>query len=350
MAFGSLLPWLQDASILAGPGGFNPTPQEQLDGVDPGVIEVTAPPKEQFDQTQQELKPSYRNSDILEELRMIQDQNEKASGRRGMFGIKGTLRDVLGFVGDTLSVADGGEMNYVPRRERERASDAMAGFTDNPLAAIERLANINPELAQEAYKQYQTSENQRLTRESLQTNRQSLMDDRRYKTISDMSDYAARMLEAAGDDAAGQERALAAIANRAKVFGISLEDLGLGPNMQPEDFRTYAGGDMTVNQQRNLPLRERTVATGEKNATTNRIRANRPTNPPPRPRADTAIETYERYSKIPERQRTPEQKAWMRMYIDGKGESDGGFTPSRGGPPPARNPIKINGRTFTPVQ
>lgn len=60
--------------------------------------------------------------------------------RKGMFGLKGTGRDILGLLGDAFLVQGGAKPVYAPRREAERQGDAMIDFTRNPTAAFERLA------------------------------------------------------------------------------------------------------------------------------------------------------------------------------------------------------------------
>lgn len=78
-----------------------------------------------------------------------------APERKGRFGIGGTLRDVLGTLGDAFLVQSGNKPLYHPRRMQEREADAMVGFSRNPLKAIERLAQENPEAAREMYEKYQ---------------------------------------------------------------------------------------------------------------------------------------------------------------------------------------------------
>lgn len=79
------------------------------------------------------------------------DARSKAPQRKGLFGVKGTLRDVLGAIGDHYLMGEGMKPVYAPKKAQEEASDALAGFTQNPMAALERLAAVNPELAQEMY-------------------------------------------------------------------------------------------------------------------------------------------------------------------------------------------------------
>ena len=78
---------------------------------------------------------------------------------KGMFGIKGTARDILGVLGDAFLTQSGNKQIYRPQREQERQADALASFTDNPLEAVQRLNNAGfPEQAQELYKNYVTQD------------------------------------------------------------------------------------------------------------------------------------------------------------------------------------------------
>lgn len=87
------------------------------------------------------------------------EQMKEVLPRKGMFGTKGTLRDVLGILGDSLIAGNDGDPIYAPQRQREREADALYGFTDNPMAAVERLAQTgNIEQARELYEQIQRNQ------------------------------------------------------------------------------------------------------------------------------------------------------------------------------------------------
>lgn len=78
---------------------------------------------------------------------------------KGMFGTKGTLRDVLGILGDALLVGDGGQAMYQPKRLQENSSDALVGYgqgdenADN--AALARLAQVNPKMYNDFLQQHE---------------------------------------------------------------------------------------------------------------------------------------------------------------------------------------------------
>lgn len=81
--------------------------------------------------------PNMGNRDFLDEAAAAGKNSPK---RSGMFGTKGTVRDILGILGDAFLVQSGNKPIYHPQRQAEKEGDAMAGFTQDPLAALERLA------------------------------------------------------------------------------------------------------------------------------------------------------------------------------------------------------------------
>lgn len=99
--------------------------------------------------------------------------NPNIPQRKGMFGVKGTLRDVLGLVGDSLLIGAGNKPIYAPTREQERLSDAMVGYTNNPKAAIERVSYINAEIGQKLADNYEQNLARRAAAESLDANRKA---------------------------------------------------------------------------------------------------------------------------------------------------------------------------------
>ena len=213
------------------------------------------------------------NRNVLEEA---QYSMEQAPERKGMFGMKGTLRDILGTVGDAFLIGTGRNAIYTPGREREKMGDAMAGFTGSPesvRASAERLAALGyVDEAQKLIQQYEQQQLRNAQLESLEASRASQASDRAAGNFTDAMD---RIGRAFATDAP-PELKLEFAGRIAQAYGTSLEELGIRPDITPEEMAMIAGSDMTVNQQRNFPLAERRVATGEYNAQTGRINANRP--------------------------------------------------------------------------
>lgn len=75
--------------------------------------------------------------------------------RKGLFGIKGTARDILGILGDAFLVQSGNKPMYAPIRERERIADGMRGFTEDAQGSAQELLRLGyPDAARDVYKDY----------------------------------------------------------------------------------------------------------------------------------------------------------------------------------------------------
>ena len=116
---------------------------------------------------------------------------------KGMFGIKGTLRDVLGILGDAMLAAGGRQAIYRPQRQQENLSDAMTGFgTADPQtqqAILQRVAQVDPEAARQLAQQMQTQQGQ--VRQQANLERQIASDQQR-NLLSKMKLAQGMMLQA----------------------------------------------------------------------------------------------------------------------------------------------------------
>lgn len=72
----------------------------------------------------------------------------------GMFGLKGTFRDVLGVLGDAFLMNSGINPIYSGQRHQEKIGDALAGFDQDPIGAIRRLGGVDAALGQKYYGDY----------------------------------------------------------------------------------------------------------------------------------------------------------------------------------------------------
>ena len=72
----------------------------------------------------------------------------------GMFGLKGTFRDVLGVLGDAFLMNSGINPIYSGKRHQEKIGDALAGFDQDPIGAIQRLGGVDAALGQKYYGDY----------------------------------------------------------------------------------------------------------------------------------------------------------------------------------------------------
>jgi len=251
--------------------------------------------------------------------------------RKGkLFGTKGTLRDVLGTLGDAFLVQSGNKAVYGPRRDQERLSDALAGlYTGNEseqLAALEQASYENPEMAQQIYSDYMLNKARQAQAESLGGTRESVIADRKYKQMQDFGNYAARLL-AKADTPERQAAAMNVIKTRAQGLGIDPSELGINDDMSDDERSVLGAGDMTVNQQQQLPLAQQRAAIAQQNADSQRISATRPRNPPRPPARVPALERVKDKIAAGEKLTPGEQK----LYDDAQPKSRGSGRRSGGG-------------------
>lgn len=267
---------------------------------------------------------------------------------KGLFGVKGTLRDVLGLIGDSYLMANGRNPYYAPIRRGEIASAEMAGryqdnaeenFINNPLLAIQRLAESGyGEQAQALYQDYtknKMAENAAALGEA-RLNRQELRDAQLAKQGDTTAQknfiegVLSKLYAGVGDEAS------LAMANRwaeSKLAGLGLEGYRL-----PKNLKEASRFGIQPYQQERLEDFDRGLSIQQQNADVNAATS--------RPRSDTPLEEYRRLSGIPENRRTPEQKAFMDKYTSTgrrSGRRTGGSS-SEGLPP---RPGTYKGQTAT---
>jgi hypothetical protein len=201
------------------------------------------------------------NSDALRQAYLINQRNDQMAQkgdpergiepRKGMFGMKGALRDIVGVLGDAFLVQSGNKAVYGPRRDQERFADSMAGFTRNPGAAVERAmaTGIDNKGAYEIYDR----EGNRIN-DANRTRVQAVESDR--KLFNDTSALASQMMAAAVTTGTPQaiEQAKQGIQVLSQRTGIPVEQLMAG-----EDPALIAGRGMTGYQNFRLPQQERAL-------------------------------------------------------------------------------------------
>lgn len=284
------------------------------------------------------IDPRYILND--DRIAPSRDEMKEILPREGKFGVKGTLRDILGIVGDGFLVQSGNKAVYQPRREQEQMADAMYGFTDNPLQAIERLnaAGYGKEAA-ELQEQYSQQDVRRGTLQSQVADRQSRQSDREFDNRDKGLNRIARWT--AGGVPYNQ------LVKAAKGYGIEeeeLQGLGITPDMTQEQRQQVGSMDMTVNQTRQLPNIDRGLDIRQQNADSARISATRPRNPPPRARADTPLEYFRSLENIPADERSQEENDWVKDYVGGNKGGRKGRAAGRSGPPPRAGQSKTTSR------
>jgi len=172
-----------------------PTETINVNGVKPGLREQAG--------VDEILANGLGNSAILEQAQLAA---EDAPQRKGMFGVKGTLRDIIGTLGDAFLVQSGNKAIYGPRRDQEKQADAMGGMTGDPGAAVERLASGGfADQARALYKEQGDRQHQQGT---LQQN-------------------------ALRDQIAGQKDNRQAVKDGTEIFGRAAGALADNPNLAP---------------------------------------------------------------------------------------------------------------------
>lgn len=249
-------------------------------GVDENGIPITVgnditvqggPPQQQTPERQPLQipdRPDRQGQFILDDTRVppTKEELQEILPRQGAFGLKGTLRDILGYIGDAFLVQSGNKPVFAPQRQQERLGDALFGFTQNPQQAAERLAGAG--FGAEAtglIEQEQNSALKQAQLRSLDASRQSLIDDRKFGNIKDATTSIARIF----GSVQGQANSKAAVRLAellAKRAGITLEDLGISPNITPEEMDLFSRSDITVNQTEALPRRDEQLRINQQNA------------------------------------------------------------------------------------
>lgn len=253
---------------------------------------------------------------------------ENAPQRKGMFGMKGTLRDVVGLLGDAFLVQGGGKAMYGPQRERERLADAMTGFTQQPQAASERVAYNG--FADEASKLWNDTQTQQINQGTLAAKqeeiaRKALEDgDQRYKQ------YATLFSQYAGSaDAETWPRAKEILKTLKQRGGLG-EEFVIPDEYDPRLMRTYQFGGMpATNQVRSVDKNEDQAWDREKFGRAEAGRMARDNPPAARqPRSQTDLEYFKEVGSIPEARRTQAQKDFYKKYTQGTGRGSGRGTTS----------------------
>lgn len=248
-------------------------PQEPspMDEAPVGQIDVVGgdyerPYAERPNYAEQPPRPAIVPKYILNDDRIPphRSETEEIIPREGMFGIRGTLRDVLGTLGDAFLVQSGNAPAYRQQRQREEVGDAMYGFSQNPLQAIERLTAMGyPEQAAALQQQVQAQAiaEQRAIRE--QASAEGLLNQRRQKLIESTSDHLRNILYRMDPD-----QRVPYIQAAQLPGGLTLNDLGIG-GMANLDNWIMGGvdvqqGERFIRQDRRLEQGDRRLSQGDR--------------------------------------------------------------------------------------
>ena len=89
-----------------------------------------------------------------------------AATGKGLFGVSGTFRDVLGTLGDALLIGNGMNPIYHPALEQEKLSRATMGYGIDPQGAINRAMAVNPAYGEKLAEQYMSRQDTLAKRKS----------------------------------------------------------------------------------------------------------------------------------------------------------------------------------------
>ncbi len=122
-------------------------------GVPPILMNQTAPPEPEMKVTASRLPPL--EPPVAAPTQPVAGQPNPKAGivvsqtgfadpltpqeHKGIFGLKGTWRDIVGGIGDTLVMSKGGDPLYMQRRDKEKIGDITANFANDPELTIQTL-------------------------------------------------------------------------------------------------------------------------------------------------------------------------------------------------------------------
>lgn len=235
MVQGKASPTLQSINLLPSPNqnvqmsdapNYSPAPN------DPGVGQTAQPPGLNYNNSQQ--------ASAVQGALLGEPTPQGGSANPGIYGLlpqhlqHGTLRNILGALGDAFLVGGGGQAQYGPRMERQQIGEAMAGYNpDDPQsvqAAIQRVAATGSPGSVEVADQLQKNANDIALRKQVmeQNNwyRQSQIDSRGDQALQRMTPYIGGIAATAKD-----KPSYTSAYNRAESIAQRI-----GPNYHATDF------------------------------------------------------------------------------------------------------------------
>ena len=279
-------------------------------------------------------------SNVQQEPNVLEEPPIGVSGKepivnKGLFGVKGTLRDVLGILGDALT----GRPTYSTIRRQEKFGDILAGkyqdnleesFAQNPLLAIQRLAEEGyGKEAADLLQQVQANEianrraaategrEERMARQSDVTVEKTIQEilGKTYAAIKDpkvleqFNEWARKRLDQLPENSILRGMTLPRTIQEAETFGI-----------QPYQQQRLQDFDVGLGiQQQNANANSRRAAVAL-------------------PRAESRSEIIERIGNKPPEKRTPGEQAAFEAATrgpSGRGRRTGGGGSASGGSPSA---------------
>lgn len=313
-----------------------PPPQGWEKMVDPTVLQPVQGPEI----APEPVAPSSVSQDIQGTEELGSKGLEKIQ-HKGLFGVKGTLRDILGILGDGLT----GRMTYSTARRGERYGDILAGkyvnneeenFINNPLLAIQRLGEEG--FGQEAASLYQDYVKNEAAKQQAALNEARL-------SSQEARDAQLALLREATRGKTIQETLAKTYSGISDQTTLDQFNAMIGPRLKgtlleghplPRTVKEAQRYGIQPYQQQRLEDFDEGLDISQQNANANSRRA-----AVARPRADSRAEIIERIGNKPPEKRTPgEQAAYENAISTGRGNTrgrrtGGGGATSSGGAPSA---------------
>lgn len=258
-------------------GYRDPTTVEGVDVVAPrrqaAAPDVSTPP--------QSTSNRYDNRADVDALHQWVQNNQPQGGSTnpGIFGLlpqgaqHGTLRNVLGALGDAFLTQAGDKPRYRNHMENQQLGDAMAGYDHDPQAAIQRVAATGVDGAPDMADKMQTNfNNLQLHRDqlaALQANRDAQNQARQQAIYTRLTPMAQGMVSGAkGSDDYAQR--YANLDRRVKMMDPNASAADAFGIPEPQDWEQTPGYGMTSNQQQQASDR----AANRDQSNTNNVRTN----------------------------------------------------------------------------
>lgn len=158
---------------------------------------------------------------------------EQPPERKGMFGIHGTLRDILGTLADFRYQQQGREGPYERQKRGDEINNAMRGFADNPLASIRKVMAVDQKTGTDLMDNYRAQ----------QIAQEKLAQERKLK-----GDTLLRQMTGAIVDEKTYQKMYPILQQTAKNYGIDISQ-DFGSTYDPDRVAAYRYGAYPVGQQ-----------------------------------------------------------------------------------------------------
>lgn len=234
--------------------------------------------------TPQTPPEAYDNSTALNALRGVNASHNSADNATGsgeglanILHTKGTLRSILGTLGDAFLISGGREPLNAQSIYRQQIADASAGFQDNPMLAAGRIAQTGApdsmKIADQLYTQATNQQLKQATLENANTYKQQTINARRDTQIERMKPQLYGILNKSKDANDYADRASGALAALRRVDPTiqTLSDVGISDEWDPDVKGGMTAGQVDRSDQTTANRDQKGDIAARSDATRNRI-------------------------------------------------------------------------------